>query len=119
MRGIVTLILSTLLLGSGAAWAAERSTAPAQAAPAVDSAPAPRLDLNKATRDELVGIPGIGPRIAQAILDLRSRKGSFVKIEELLEVRGIKQKNLDKIAPLLTIAPRQNSASAVPPAQSR
>ncbi len=46
------------------------------------------LDLNTASYDELVSVRGIGPALASRILDYRTSRGSFSRIEELLELKG-------------------------------
>ena len=76
MKRIVTLILAVLLLSPGIVTAAEKKAA--QGTPAVTAAAElpKKLDLNRVSREELVGVPGIGPRMAQAIVDLRAKKGS-------------------------------------------
>lgn len=55
------------------------------------------IDLNLAGKDDLLLIPGIGEITAQKILKLRSQKGSFNNIEELMETEGIKEKKLSKL----------------------
>ncbi len=67
---------------------------------AVDSCagPAPvyrRLDINVATEDELVILPGIGPKKARAIVDWRDSNGSFKNVDELTSVHGIGPKTLE------------------------
>jgi DNA uptake protein ComE-like DNA-binding protein len=57
--------------------------------------------------------------MARAIVDLRSRKGSFTRVEELLEVTGIKEKKLAAIAGYLEVMPVQTSAATRPATQSR
>ena len=52
------------------------------------SASAP-LDLNAATQAQLEALPGIGPSLAQAIIQERDREGGFKTIEDLRRVRGI------------------------------
>ena len=47
------------------------------------------VNLNEAGREELMSLPGIGPARADSILALRSRRGGFRRVEELLEVPGI------------------------------
>lgn len=114
MRRIVTVILTALMAVAANAGAADRASAPEPAASVAGAQHAQKLDLNRATKEELLSIPGIGPRTAQDIVDLRSRKGYFTKIEELLEVRGIKVKKLAKLSPHLTIAPRPAAALSSP-----
>jgi len=119
VKTIVTVILAVLLLAPGVVAAAERKTE--QAPPLSASAPVParKLDLNRASREELVGIPGIGPRMAQAIVELRSKKGSFTQVEELLEVTGIKEKKFAAISGYLEVLPVQTSTKITPAAPSR
>jgi len=63
------------------------------------------LDLNAATYDELVSVRGIGPALAARILDYRTDRGSFSRIEELLEVEGIGAKSLSLLRKYFTLPP--------------
>lgn len=65
--------------------------------------PPPVVDLNTATLDQLDELPGVGPSIAQAILDHRAENGPFGSVEELLEVRGIGQAKLDQLHSRVTV----------------
>ncbi|HCH21398.1 MAG TPA: hypothetical protein DEW10_00865 [Bifidobacterium sp.] len=56
-----------------------------------------KLDLNAVGSEELQTIKGIGPVTAQRILDYRSQIGGFTNVEQLLEIKGIGAKTLDKI----------------------
>ncbi|MDD5019923.1 MAG: helix-hairpin-helix domain-containing protein [Candidatus Omnitrophica bacterium] len=47
------------------------------------------LDLNRATFQELVALPGIGEKTAEAILKVRSLKGRFNSVDELEVLKGI------------------------------
>lgn len=62
-----------------------------------------RLDLNIATLEQLDEIPGIGASKAKAILDYRLKKGRFNRIEELIEVKGIGEKMLEKLKAFLYV----------------
>lgn len=62
-----------------------------------------RVNLNQATLEELMSLPGIGEKRARAILTLREQKGGFQKIEDLLEAEGIKEGIFHKIKDLIKI----------------
>lgn len=65
-----------------------------------------KLNLNTAGAEQLDELPGIGPSRAQAILELRQRLGGkFRSADQLLEVKGIGEKTLEKIRPLVTVEP--------------
>lgn len=53
------------------------------------------LDINAATRDELLSLPGIGAQGADNIVAWRSAHGGFKDTEELREVPGVTEKILD------------------------
>jgi competence protein ComEA len=53
------------------------------------SATSDLVDINTATLEQLDTLPGIGPVLAQAIIDWRTQNGSFTSIEQLQEVSGI------------------------------
>ncbi len=61
-----------------------------------------RLDLNRAAAADLERLPGIGPAMAQRILEARGARGSFRRLEELLEVPGIGPATLERLRPLVT-----------------
>ena len=48
-----------------------------------------KLNLNAATAEELVKIPGLNKELAEGILELREENGEFIDMEELLDVPGI------------------------------
>ena len=61
------------------------------------------VDLNRATLQDLMTLPGIGETRAQDILDYRQQIGSFTNLEELMNVRGIGQSTFDKLKMYITI----------------
>lgn len=74
------------------------------------------INLNTATKDELVALPGIGPAKAQAILDYRSAHGPFKSVEELKDVKGIGAKRFEKLKSELTVV-GASAKPAPPPAE--
>jgi len=62
-----------------------------------------RINLNTATAAELELLPGIGPKTAERIIELRETRGRFNTIDELLEVKGIGEKKLGAIKPFLEV----------------
>lgn len=62
---------------------------------AVGSAPADAgIDINTASVMELLELPGVGPVLAQRIVDHRTERGSFATVEDLLDVPGIGEAKL-------------------------
>jgi len=61
------------------------------------------MDLNRASEGELDGLPGIGPSKAKAIVAYRQEHGGFRSVEELLNVKGIGPKVLEKLHPLVYV----------------
>jgi competence protein ComEA len=73
------------------------------------------ININTATRDELVALPGIGPAKAQAILDHRKAHGPFKSIEGLKDVKGIGAKRFEKLKPELAVTGPNSTKSATKP----
>jgi competence ComEA-like helix-hairpin-helix protein len=62
-----------------------------------------RLDLNRASMEELDALPRIGPVRARAILDYRERQGGLKSIEDLLNVAGLGAKTVQALEPLVCV----------------
>jgi competence protein ComEA len=106
VKEIMSFALGLLLLTPGPVAAADRNPAQEPKPPLVATAAPLKLDLNVVSAEELLGVPGIGPHMAQAIVELRTKKGQFKNVEELLEVAGIKGKKLAAISKYLEVVPR-------------
>lgn len=61
------------------------------------------VNLNTATVDELDALPGVGPTIAQAIVDHRSEHGPFESVDQLIEVSGIGEAKLEQLRSLVVV----------------
>jgi competence protein ComEA len=62
------------------------------------------VNLNSASVGQLQTLPGIGASTAQRIVEYRQKNGSFKKIEELMNVKGIGEKSFLKLKPLITVS---------------
>ncbi len=72
-----------------------------------------RVDLNRASAQELEALPGIGPVLAARIVSQRERHGPFRSSEELLAVRGIGPRLFARLRPHLVVdASRMSPATA-------
>ncbi len=60
------------------------------------------IDVNSATAAELADIPGVGPVIAGRIVEYRERGGPLSGPEELLNIKGIGEKALEKMRDYIT-----------------
>jgi competence protein ComEA len=61
------------------------------------------ININTATSEELQQVPGIGPATAQKILQMRKSYGAFKSVDDLLAIRGLGQKRLEKMRKYLTV----------------
>ena len=86
--------------------------APAAGGPSVPAGPggspgsasgAAPVDLNTASLEQLDGLPGVGPVLAQRILDWRAAHGRFASVDQLREVSGIGPSKFDDIRGLVTV----------------
>ncbi len=61
------------------------------------------LDINKAKKSDLLTLPKVGPVTAERIIRYRDDYGPFKSIDDLLNIKGIGSKTLEKMKPLITV----------------
>ena len=94
--------------GSGRVTTVSPSRAPSLADPS-STVPVPKqspqdlLDLNRATDQDFDALPGIGPKLAERIMEYRQSVGAFRSLDELRAVKGIGKMKFERIRPLVTI----------------
>ena len=64
-----------------------------------------KVVLNLATAEDLRRLPGVGPAKAAAILGMRAKLKRFRKVEDLLRVKGIGRRSLQRLRPLVVLDP--------------
>ncbi|MBI3048315.1 MAG: helix-hairpin-helix domain-containing protein [Acidobacteria bacterium] len=108
MRMMIAALL-VLALGATAAAAQEGSRLPAPRTTPEATVP---VNVNTATMAQLETLPGVGPALAQRIVDYRQQNGGFKKIEELMNVRGIGEASFLKLKALITVTPPRTDRAA-------
>jgi len=67
------------------------------------TAPGEKVNLNTATQEQLQTLPGVGPAIAQRIIEHRNKNGKFNRIEDILNIKGVGEKIFQRIKDRLTV----------------
>jgi competence protein ComEA len=98
MTRIMMAAIAAIALSAPALSAQSKAPAPKPAA----TATAP-VNLNTATVEQLATIPGVGPKMAERIIDYRQKNGGFKKVEDLMNVSGVGEKSFLKMKPLITV----------------
>jgi competence ComEA-like helix-hairpin-helix protein len=62
-----------------------------------------QLNINTASKEALQLLPGIGPVLAERIIEYRRVYGPFIDVEQLIEVKGIGPRILERLRPLVTV----------------
>lgn len=70
---------------------------------AAGAVPGGKVDLNRATLEQLDTLPGVGPVTAQRILDWRTQHGRFSAVEQLREVEGIGERRFSQLRTQVTV----------------
>jgi len=103
---MITRILMAAILGiavSAAVASAQNKATTSKAAATVTATATAPVNLNTATVEQLATIPGVGPKMAERIIDYRQKNGGFKKVEDLMNVSGVGEKSFLKMKPLITV----------------
>ena len=73
------------------------------------------ININTANSEELQQVPGIGPATAEKILQMRKSYGAFKSVDDLLAIKGIGKKRLEKMRKYLTVSKAVANRVARPP----
>ncbi|AFI83955.1 competence protein ComEA [Methylophaga nitratireducenticrescens] len=65
---------------------------------------ADKININTASADELQLLNGVGPSTANAIVQYREQNGAFTQVEDLVNIKGIGEKKVAKIAENVTVS---------------
>jgi competence protein ComEA len=88
--------------------AARRAARPAPTAAAVAQLRTGQsIDLNRAQAGDLQLLPGIGPKLAQRIVDERTRRGAFTSVSELRAVSGVGAVKFARIQPFVRVGAQE------------
>jgi competence protein ComEA len=112
------LVLATLALaaitGASSTPAIARQEGKAPAKSSKPAASTQVVNVNTASAADFEALPGIGPKLAARIVDYRQKNGPFKKIEELMNVQGLGEKNFLKLKPQLTLGSTKTPAPQEP-----
>ena len=101
VRIVLSLVAAAALVAAtGATLAAQTKTPPAATAKPASTAV---VNINTASATEIATLPGVGAKMAARIIEYRQKNGPFKKVEELMNVRGIGEKNFLKLKPQLAV----------------
>jgi competence ComEA-like helix-hairpin-helix protein len=91
---------------------------PASAAAGKKKPPAQPININTANSEQLQQVPGIGPATADKILQMRKSYGPFKSVDDLLAIRGLGAKRLEKMRKYLTVGKAAAPKSPQPASQA-
>lgn len=95
---VVGVVAGLAVAGMSAVPASATDKAPAAAAAVMG-----KINVNSATAEQLAALPGVGEVTAKAIVDYRQMNGPFKTVDDLMEVKGIGEKKLEAIRPLVSL----------------
>jgi competence ComEA-like helix-hairpin-helix protein len=100
-RKVILFLASLFLLGLGVNfWI--KGFAPLES-PAYFSGRIGKINLNTADKKLLMSVSGIGDKLSERIIEVRDSRGSFERVEDLKEVKGITESKFNKIRDYLIV----------------
>jgi len=78
---------------------------------AAKPAPTGKVNVNTATVEQLTTLPGVGPKLATRIVEHRQKEGAFHSVQDLLNVKGIGEKNLARIQGYVSVGDAARTAA--------
>ena len=113
-KGIIVFLAASIVLGYGLVYFQKINSKPPpptfqpphsyqKKPPVRSSRTAFVVDINKADYRDLIRLSGIGPVLAQRIIDYRSHNGTFKRIGEIKNVSGIGNKKFERIKESLVL----------------
>jgi competence protein ComEA len=109
-RGLAGAALVIMAIAAGRAslvCAAPSRGAPSAKSATADAADKAPVDINAADAEKLATLPGVGPSIAQRIVEYRKEHGPFKSVDELVNVRGVGEKLLGRLREHVTVGAKE------------
>ena len=61
------------------------------------------IDINRASAEDFARLPGVGPKLAQQIVDYRTKQGPFRRVEDLMIIKGMGSKKWKALRPFVCV----------------
>ena len=106
MKKLAMVLLCSLyvMVSVQSTFAAKTAPKGSAGSPAAEMSVAAPLNINAAEVESLTSLPGIGQKMAERISAYRDENGPFKSVDDLLNVKGIGPKVLEKIRPLVSVS---------------